>query len=87
MIDIAPPPAIYDHAYSGTKTVWIEPLRDVQRLCRQLGINKDRIYGCQFWLAKRCYLVIADVPEMQAIYRHEQAHCNGWQHTLDKERK
>jgi hypothetical protein len=87
MIDL--PPAKYDHAYDGPLIVVSRPVEQVGLMCRTAGgvAAKDwalgSIYGCSFKIDKRCYVIVpSDVPNKlrNQLFRHEQAHCNGWVH-------
>jgi hypothetical protein len=89
MLDILPPPAIYDHAYAGNLSVEILSLEALRARCIALGSKPsklDIIYGCAkhdagIW----CLIVLPEVNgwwisqrDQDELRTHELAHCNGW---------
>lgn len=85
-MDIAPPPAVYDHAYRGMLVEKHGTSAEVEDFChRQQGIASPyRALGCAIVRGDRCYVVISRVGGRITAYvqrqirRHEIAHCNGW---------
>jgi hypothetical protein len=83
------PPAQYDHSFDGTVVVASRTFEQVGVICRIAGgfAAKDLAlggtFGCSFKLHGRCYVIVpSDVPDKlrDQVFRHEQAHCNGWIH-------
>lgn len=83
------PPALYDHPFDGPLTVVSRPVEQIGLMCRTAGgfLAKDwalgATYGCSFKVNGRCYVIVpSDVPDKlrDQLFRHEQAHCNGWSH-------
>ena len=84
------PPAHFDHEYQGhVELRRLHPL-DITEACNALipewrGIALD---GCSTVTAGGCLILMVDRPtsgtknkrEMQTLYLHERAHCNGWRH-------
>jgi hypothetical protein len=83
---IVPPPAIYDHAYTGALSVRQGSLAQVEHYCHTMHgiVSTYRALGCSKVEAHSCFLMIPSVggpvtASIQSqIRRHELAHCNGW---------
>lgn len=71
---IRPPPARFDHSYSGTLIVRVLPESELRQECG------PRARGCADRRSGKCVVyMIQDTPERYALrLRHEIAHCNGW---------
>lgn len=80
MMFVLEPPHAYVHPYRGAVIERVLPLNEARSLCGRMGAPAD---ACA-WISKsKCYLVIprsGPVKNRSAYYRHELAHCNGWDH-------
>ena len=79
------PPAQYDHPYAGELTVHMVERSNVWRECSENGRYKVRrdAAGCAIFAPGRCTVYLATKTRrapLDAILRHEIAHCNGWSH-------
>jgi hypothetical protein len=68
------------------------PYGSAAKMCRKLDpdsgtpdkVDGRPLYGCQFWRETTCVVVYSFDPTRQDakmtsnVFRHEQAHCNGW---------
>lgn len=85
------PPARYDHAFTGKLIIRRLPQKQVVKACARMFV-KYRIAakgypgqrGCAVTLGgNSCLVVMIDRKYKQstpkAVFRHEVAHCNGWQ--------
>lgn len=86
------PPAKYDHPYKGDLTITYTSMKHVKEMCPPVQAGFPPI-GCSYYDGYRpdyptntyCKIILAHDEEIRAvgwepntIYRHEQAHCNGW---------
>jgi hypothetical protein len=78
------PPERFDHPYPGDVQINLMDSRFVGKECREWGAGKSPsdAVGCA-WVADdgTCVVVIAKRTKkapIEAIIRHEIAHCNGW---------
>ena len=90
-----PPPAEFDHPFPGVLLEIIVPEAEVPAACRQIAAayggeplpatngRGNVLGGCSARAPTgpaACTIVIRQGPDMEAIRRHETAHCNGWVH-------
>ncbi|TAX57108.1 hypothetical protein ELI01_18685 [Rhizobium leguminosarum] len=84
-----PPPARFDHAYSGKLSLTKLPQAKLQKACQQLFAKyglKDTTsfqqHGCAKAFPDSCIVITIDKTYMgatpAAVLRHEVGHCNGW---------
>jgi hypothetical protein len=79
------PPPEYDYDYQGVMSIFrLRP----ERVREECHLNRETL-GCAYRYAGggRCDIWIVDDEELQRwrmpyeyVFRHEQAHCNGWKH-------
>jgi hypothetical protein len=77
------PPAEYNHPYTGELTVHLIDRANVWRECSENGRHKVRrdAAGCAELDGDTCTVYLAKRTRrapLDAILRHEIAHCNGW---------
>ena len=66
------PPARFDYP-NDTMTVLRRDTAEIIDICGQRNV------ACAYFDGGRCFVVIPHgAPDDGMIYRHEQAHCNGW---------
>jgi hypothetical protein len=83
---IIPPPAVYDHAYTGRLAVQQGTMAQIEHYCHTMHgiVSPHQALGCAKIGEHRCFVVIPRIggqitASIQAqIRRHEIAHCNGW---------
>lgn len=73
---ILDPPAIHDHPYAGQVIEHRLSVRGIEIVCGRgkLACSWPSLSGsgpCYVWLP---------VKASAALWRHERAHCNGWEH-------
>lgn len=82
------PPEKYDHPYNGRHTTHVVNPSEVKKICvNQLGWthNPKWVEGCA-WVSSdgHCWNIVSGRPRhaesVEALMRHERAHCNGWKH-------
>ncbi len=77
------PPARFDHEFSGNLTIYRVNRANVQAECSdggRLAVRKD-VAGCAISEGNDCTIYLAMKTRrapIEAILRHEIAHCNGW---------
>jgi hypothetical protein len=76
------PPAEFDRPYNGKIT--IETVTKDQLLAQCTSATRSSL-GCSFPGPKSCRIILVDEASMRAVgwtveamLRHERAHCNGW---------
>jgi hypothetical protein len=76
------PPVEFDRPYTGKITV--ETVTKDQLLA-QCAAATQRSLGCSFPIPGRCRIILVDEASIKAVgwtveamLRHERAHCNGW---------
>ena len=80
------PPSQWDHPFKGKMEKHLVAYGKAARTCIKLNPSDEggAQYGCQFWRGKTCVIVYSfdptgKDPKMTSnVFRHEQAHCNGW---------
>jgi hypothetical protein len=80
------PPARFDYPAMNV-TVIERTAGDVNALCRSLSGYRGtaRILACALPTKRRCVILFPrGMTRTGLLYRHEQAHCNGWPATHPK---
>ncbi len=79
------PPSAYDFPYPGPMNVQHLSTDNVNDECEALlgGTLKPVVRGCARVIEGTCTIILAKyakVSDKRLLFRHEQAHCNGWVH-------
>ena len=80
LVSVQAPPARFDHEATNVEVIE-RPDGEVNKLCRILSGYRGtaRILACAMPTKRRCVIVFPKgVSRTGVLYRHEQAHCNGW---------
>ena len=75
------PPVQYVHHFNGPVIERVLPLAEARKACAGKGVRAD---ACAWTSNGACHLVIprnGPVRNLGAYWRHEVAHCNGWEHS------
>lgn len=81
---VEPPPARYDHAPTVRLHVIEGTDEQIQRVCRRASrYDGDlKILACAMASDDACIIIWPKgQPRAGRLWRHERAHCNGWEHT------
>jgi hypothetical protein len=81
-----PPPAIYDHPYTGPGDVLVMPLAELRRsACAGVRLRPGHVvFGCSLHTKWACTIIIPTVEgevtaaDQATVLRVESANCNGW---------
>lgn len=83
MIDILPPPPVYNHPFPGRLHVLTDTAAETDRRCRLLGNYR---LACMAKVGDHDCLIFAPIVgpggvgflTFLVVLTHEVAHCNGW---------
>jgi hypothetical protein len=80
LVAVQEPPARFDHPAKNVMVMEDSP-GEVNRLCRLAARyrGKGNILACALTMKHVCVIIFPrGVTRTGPLYRHEQAHCNGW---------
>lgn len=79
---IEPPPAIYDYVPEGEVIEFLEDHETLTRVCQSPNALACTVILPNF-KGDKCFIVLpkgTSISMLEALRRHEYAHCNGWKH-------
>lgn len=80
LLSVQSPPARFDYPAKNVEVVE-RSAGEVNKLCRILSgyRGRSRILACALPRKNRCLILFPrGASRTGVLYRHEQAHCNGW---------